>query len=116
MANYLFNTKVTLNRKEDIRRGWYIDENYVRPISVNNDKGVKDALKEYVKIVQEKYDINISESALKNKEPMYVDINGRPKQVGYIIVGSTEMTDEKDVYRKKYISLWIQISMLNDPF
>ena len=110
---YIFKTNVTM--KEYNNQKWWIDSNIVREISVEADN-TKEALEKYRKIVTEECYIEISNNAMKNKSPMYVDTkDGETKQIGYVITGKTEFED-RDNYRwsTQYIDLWVRILTVVD--
>ena len=74
MNNYIFKTTVTM--KEYNSKKWWIDSGIVREIKVEAEN-VKQALKKYREIVMERDYIEISENALRCKNPMYIDTPGR---------------------------------------
>ena len=64
------------------------------------------------------YYIDISKTALKNKQAMYIDTkSGETLQTGYVITASTEFSD-RDTYRStvQYIDLWVTINIISNPF
>lgn len=106
----MYEFKTTATMKEYNNKHWYIDCGYIRPITINADN-LNAALQQYKNIVEEKYYTCISKNALKNKNPMYIDLkNGDSKQIGYVITASTEFED-RTVYKwsKQYIDLWVTI-------
>ena len=110
---YIFKTNATM--KEYNNNKWWIDSGVVREISVEAGN-VKEALEEYREIVFEKYYIEISNNAIKNKRPMYADAkDGGAKQVGYVITGKTEFEDRDNYkYSSQYIDLWVRILTVVD--
>ena len=113
MKTYIFKTEATM--KEYNNKKWWIDSGIVRDIQVEAES-TKDALLKYRDIVNDKYCIGISNNAIKNKQPMYVDTkNGDSKQIGYVITGKTEFEDEKNYkWSTQYIDLWITILTVID--
>ncbi len=111
MKHYEFITTCTM--KEYNKKHWYIDSEYVRPISVYAEN-MKSAILKYREIVEEKNYITISDNAIKNKDPMYVDTKeGGIKQVGYVFTGKTEF--QYDITGKlvnQYIDLWVTIKTI----
>lgn len=67
---YIFKTTTTM--KEYNNKKWWIDSDIIREISVNADS-LKQALEEYREIVKDKFYIEISNNAIKNKNPMFID-------------------------------------------
>lgn len=53
--------------------------------------------------------ISISDNAIKNKKPMYIDTRGIVKQIGYVVTGKTEFQSDSDQWVSNYIDLWIEI-------
>lgn len=70
--NYIFKTTATM--KEYNNKKWYIDGGIVSDMRINADS-VKNALEIYRERVEEKYYINISKNAIKNKSEMFVDLS-----------------------------------------
>lgn len=116
MKNYIFKTTATM--KEYNNKKWWIDSNIVGEIRLTAPN-VAEALKKYKEKVAEKFYIDISRNALKNKNPMYIDgVDGEAVQVGYVITGKTEFED-RDNYRwsTQYIDLWVTIlTVVNTDF
>lgn len=109
---YLFDTVVTM--KEYNRDKWWIDSNIVKPLEIVADS-IGDALKQYAAIVQDKACIDVSKTAIKNKNKMYRDSKtGETKQVGYVMTGSTLFDKNGSGWSKQFIDLWIEIKTLID--
>ena len=66
--------------------------------------------------MEEKEYIQISNNAIKNKNPMYVDTtDGNAKQVGYVITAKTEFQDNDNYkWSTQYIDLWVTILTIED--
>lgn len=110
---FIFKTTTTM--KEYNSRKWWIDSDIVREIRITAEN-IRAALEQYREIVAEKHYITISDNAIKNKNPMYIDTpNGEPKQIGYVITGKTDFED-RDNYKwsAQYIDLWITILTVID--
>lgn len=110
---FIFKTTTTM--KEYNSRKWWIDSNIVREIRITAEN-LRAALEQYREIVKEKHYITISDNAIKNKNPMYIDTpNGEPKQIGYVITGKTDFED-RDNYKwsAQYIDLWVTILTVID--
>ena len=114
--NYIFKTTATM--KEYNNKKWYIDGGIVSDMRIDADS-VENALEIYRERVKEKYFINISKNAIKNKSEMFADLSdGSVKQVGYVITGKTEF-DRGDYsgYSTQYIDLWVTIlTVVNTVF
>ena len=98
-----------------INKKWYIDGGIVSDMRIDADS-VRNALEIYRERVEEKYYINISKNAIKNKSEMFVDLpDGGVKQVGYVITGKTDFED-RDNYKwsSQYIDLWVTILTVVD--
>lgn len=111
--NYIFKTTATM--KEYNNKKWYIDGGIVSDMRIDADS-VRNALEIYRERVEEKYYINISKNAIKNKSEMFVDLpDGGVKQVGYVITGKTDFED-RDNYKwsSQYIDLWVTILTVVD--
>lgn len=112
MNNYIFKTTATM--KEYNSKKWWIDSGIVREIQVEAEN-VKQALKKYREIVMDRDYIEISENALRCKNPMYIDTStGGVKQVGYVITGKTEFEDRDYRWSTQYIDLWVNIITVID--
>ena len=113
MSEYIFKTTATM--KQYNSKKWWIDSGIVREIHVEAEN-VKQALEKYREIVMDRDYIEISENALRCKNPMYIDTStGEAKQVGYVITGKTEF--EKENYGGwccQYIDLWVTILSVID--
>ena len=113
MSKYIFKTTATM--KEYNNSKWWIDSGMVRDITIHAAT-IAEALEQYREQVKEKYYIEISNNAIKNKNAMFVDDkNGVAVQVGYVITGKTEF--EKENYGGwcyQYIDLWVTILTVID--
>lgn len=110
---FIFKTTTTM--KEYNSRKWWIDSDIVREIRITAEN-IRAALEQYREIVAEKHYITISDNAIKNKNPMYIDTpNGEAKQIGYVITGKTDFED-RDNYKwsAQYIDLWVTILTVID--
>lgn len=112
MKNYIFKTTTTM--KEYNRRKWWIDGDVVREKHIQAEN-LTAALLAYREQVQEREYITISDNALKNKFPMYIDTETGAKQVRFVITGQCDFED-RDNYRwsKQYIDLWVTILIVTD--
>ena len=109
---YRFETTATM--KEYNSAKWYIDGGIVRPVEVEAED-LKTALKEWRQTVIDRDYIEISNNAIRNKSPMYIDTADGPKQIGFVITGKTEF-DKGDYsgYSTQYIDLWVSVRRIED--
>ena len=78
---------------------------------------IEEKQKASVKVVQkeEKEYITISDNAIKNKTPMYVDTkDGKSKQIGYVLTGKTDFQDDQGNWISQYIELWVEILTITE--
>lgn len=111
--DYIFKTTTTM--KEYNNKNWWIDGDFISDMRITADN-VENAIAIYRNRVDEKYCVNISRNAIKNKSDMFVDTpDGGVKQVGYVITGKTEF-DKGDYtgYSTQYIDLWVTIITVVD--
>ncbi len=113
MNTYIFNTAAAM--KEYNRDKWWIDCDVIKEIEIDAEN-ITAALKEYQAAVADKYYIDISNNALKNKSPMYQDYkNGETRQIGYVITASTDF-ESNYKWIKQYIDLWVEIRVVKNAF
>lgn len=111
MKKYLF--KTSLGMKHYNCKKWWIDNRLVRDEIIEADS-VQKALDKYVAMLDEKYSIDVSKTALKNKEKMYRDLKtGETVQVGYVLTGSTEFDCDRVKWVRQYIEIWVEIFEIN---
>ena len=104
---YIFKTTTTM--KPYNKDNWWIDSNIISEKRIEANS-VKEALSIYRSEVEEKHYITITNNAMRNKSPMYIDTPNGEKQVGYVITGKTEFEDRKNwKYSNQYIELWVEI-------
>lgn len=112
MTKYLFNPFVTM--KEYNRKNWWIDRDIIPHMYIMAEN-VKDALR----IFKEKTDtIDISENAIKNPEPMFMEDNdGNVVQTGYVITGKSDCfrDDKNNKWSTQYVDIWLEIQIVNVP-
>ena len=112
MKNYIFKTTATM--KEYNSKKWWIDSGIVRNIHITAEN-IREALKQYRETVAEKYYIGISDTAMKNKSPMYQDAaNGEAVQAGYVITGKTEFQKDSGEWNNQYIDLWVTVLTITE--
>lgn len=114
MKTYLIRTTTTM--KEYNNRKWWIDPNIIREKNIEAEN-ITEAMKKYRESVQENDFVEISNNAMKNKQPMYIDTPEGAKQTGYVITGKTDFED-RDTYRstQQYIDLWISVNVIESAF
>ena len=114
MKRYRFETVATM--KEYNSKNWWIDHNVIRPVEVEAET-IKSALKEYQKIANDKYYVSISNNAINNPSPMFVDSKeGVALQVGYVITGSMDFETDNYQWKKQFINLWVDVKTIENPF
>lgn len=112
MKKYLFKTTTTM--KEYNNKKWWIDSNIIRDKYILAEN-LKEALEKYRESVEENEYILISNNAMKNKNPMFIDTTDGTKQVGYVITGKTEFEDRENFkWSTQYIDLWVNIITIED--
>ena len=106
--------KSTLSMKEYNYKNWWIDTDLIRDIFLESPD-INTALKEYKTIAAEKYGVEISNNALKNKSPMYKDTAAGPEQIGFVITGKTEFDRGNYTgYTTQYIDIWLEILTITE--
>lgn len=113
MKKYLFKTTTTM--KEYNNKRWWIDSNIVKDKYITAEN-LTEALEKYRESVKEDEYILISKTAMKNKNPMYIDtLDGETKQVGYVITAKTEFEDRENYkWSEQYIDLWVNILTIEE--
>ena len=114
MSIYRFETTATM--KPHNCKKWWIDSGIVRPVQVEA-ADLKTALQLWRECVQERDYIEISENAIKTRNPMYIDTKGgEAVQTGYVLTAKTEF-DKGDYtgYTTQYIDLWVTIQIVTTP-
>lgn len=112
MNTYQFETTCTM--KEYNHKKWWIDSKLIRNIVIHAEN-MQAALKEYQTIVNDNYGVSISNNALRNKSPMYIDLKtGETKQIGYVITGKTDFNDDYRRWVSQYIDLWVSVNILHE--
>lgn len=114
MTKFLFKTNATM--KEYNHKKWWIDNNIISDLTIAADT-IQAALKEYQNIVKNRFYIDISDNAIKNKNDMYIDTNSGIQQTGYVITAKCDFEDRDNYkYTQQYIDLWVDISIIQNPF
>lgn len=107
MKNYIFKTTATM--KEYNRRKWWIDSGIIPEKHITAETTAA-ALLKYREMVQDSHYITISDNAIKNKSPMYIDnAAGDAVQVGFVITGKSEFQDDFGRWTNQYINLWVTV-------
>jgi len=114
MKTYRFETTATM--KPHNNKNWWIDAGIVRPVKIQADD-VKTALQLYRETVESRDYIQISNNAIKNPAPMYIDgKNGEPRQIGYVITGKTDFEKgNRGGWCMQYIDLWVTVELIETP-
>lgn len=112
MNLYLFKTTATM--KPYNNKHWWIDPSIINDCDIlaNN---INEAISKYRDLILEKHYVNISDNALKHKNPMFIDRNDETKQVGYVFTAKTDFEDRDNYkYTSQYIELWVTILTIID--
>lgn len=111
---YLFKTTATMKYYNN--KKWWIDGDIIRNMYIDSEN-VNDALKKYQEAARDRYGVEISNNALKNKDAMYIDTAAGAVQTGYVITAKTGFFDDARYrYTDQYIDLWIDISIIKNAF
>ena len=114
MKTYQFKTTATM--KPYNNKKWWISPDIIPTIIIAADD-IKTALVQYQTICEEKHYVRISNNALKQKNPMYVDTkSGETKQVGYVITAITDFEYNRCKWVAQYIDLWVSIDEIHNAF
>lgn len=113
MANYQFKSTTTM--KDYNCRKWWIDGKIIPEMIIQADN-VKAAISQFAEKSAEYCGITISANAIRKKSPMFIDtVDGKSKQVGYVITGKTEIYDDnKGKFSEQYVDIWVNISEICD--
>lgn len=111
---YFFNTTATM--KPHNRKKWWIDSDILRPVEIEADS-LDDALQLFQEYAEKESYITISNNAIKNKNPMYIDTPNGTKQTGFVITGKCDFQDDdRHAWIAQYINLWVTIKTVKNPF
>lgn len=111
---YLFKTETTM--KPYNNKKWWIDSKIIRDIGIEADT-VEKALTIYQERVRDKYYIEISKSALKNKNAMHRDTKNGAIQCGFVITAKADFQDGDNYkWSAQYIELWVEILIIKNAF
>ena len=111
---YLFRTTATM--KEYNNKKWWIDRNIIKQTIIEAEN-ISEALKLYQEYTYNNACITISNNALKNKKPMYIDTDNGTKQGGYIITAKSDFRDDDNYkWSVQYIDLWVDIDIISSAF
>lgn len=111
----LYNFKTAITLKESDIGKWWLDGELVKTIELNAED-LWGALNKYREIVNDTTSVCISKNAIKKREGCYVDDkDGKPKQVGYVVTGSTYFERNNGDCIKKFIDLWVEIRVISYP-
>lgn len=114
MNKYRFETTATM--KPHNNKKWWIDPDIIRPVIIQAEN-VIDAMQLFRERVETRDYITISNNAIKNPTPMYIDdASGERAQIGYVITGKFDfLNDDKMRYTEQYIDLWTKIQIIITP-
>lgn len=112
MKTYLIRTSCTM--KPYNRQRYWIDSNIIGEIRICAES-IDEAIKG-LQCASEERGITISATAVKNKEPMYIDDKetGETQQVGYVFTGKTEIWDRSAnvAGSTQYIDVWAMFEIV----
>lgn len=106
---FIFKTETTM--KPYNGRKWWICSDCVSEVRIEAEN-ITDALEQYREHA-DKAGIEISKTAIKNRQKMYRDGQG---QIGYVITGKTIFNNDYKGWVEQYIELWIEILTVDYPF
>lgn len=107
MKTYVFETVATM--KEYNYKKYWIDSDIVKRIAFTGEN-LKEAIEKYIDRVNEAGIVTISKNAMKNKSPMYIDVDGEAVQKGYVITAKTYIADRSEnISCYQYCELWVEI-------
>ena len=108
---YIFETIATM--KEYNNKKWWINSDIITRKTIEADT-IAAALERFRVLVEEKHYVTISNNAMKNKTPMYIDTEHGSIQVGYVITGKTDFQTDSGRWVSNYIDLWVNILTVID--
>lgn len=112
MSSYIFAT-TAMPKNYNYNRFW-LEEEFIKPKRIKA-ASVEAALLQYSMDIQNAEGVSISKNAIKNKTPMYLDIESGSVQVGWVITASVYIENSVGAWKKQYIDLWIQVEETNFP-
>ena len=108
---YILETVTTM--KEYNNKKWWIDSDIITRKTIEADT-ITAALERFRALVEEQHYISISNTAMLNKQPMYIDTENGAKQMGYVITGKTDFQTDSGRWVSNYINLWVTILTIVD--
>lgn len=108
---YIFETAVTMKERDE--KKWWIASNIITRKTIESDT-IDEALEQFRALVEEKHYISISNNAIKNKNPMYIDTESGEKQIGFVITGKTDFQTDSGRWVSHYIDLWVEVLTVVD--
>ena len=108
---YIFETVATM--KEYNNEKWWIDPDIITRKTIKADT-IAAALERFRALVEGERYISISNNAMKNKRPMYIDTENGAKQTGFVITGKTDFQTDSGRWVSNYIDLWVNILTIID--
>ena len=108
MEKQIFAEVVTTAKTQD----FWID---ARISKVILSESTEEAFEEILKEMEDRYFINFSKNARKNKSAMYRDTDDGsvPKQIGWTITGKTQVDFDGD-WKQKYVDCWVEMYELKN--
>lgn len=110
---YIFEFETTTTMKEYNNKKWWIDPDVITSKIIKADT-IATALERFQALVKEKHYISISDNAIKNKKPMYINTESGEKQIGFVITGKSNFQTDAGRWVSNYIDLWVEILTVVD--
>jgi len=99
---YLFETNVYM--KPYNSRKYWIDRDFCKPIKITATN-LQEAIVNYCNYIYSNHYIKISQNAINNKSPVYIDDkNGDAIQCGYVFTGKTYFENTQ-----QFVDIWTTI-------
>ena len=111
MTTFLFQTETTMKPYNNTK--WYIVRDFI-PNKFIAAPSLADAIEKWRKTISEDCCVQISDNAIKTKEPMFIDTESGAKQTGYVFTAKTDLQDSHDRWSSQYIELWTTILTITD--
>lgn len=108
---YIFDT-IAITKEYD-KGKWWIDSDIISSKTIEADTVVA-ALERFQALVEEERYVSISNNAIKNKKPMYIETENGAKQTGFVITGKTCFQTDSGRWVCHYIDLWINVLTVAD--
>lgn len=108
---FQFDTSTTVKYQD--KGKWWVNSDLIETITLHADT-LEQALERYKLTVNDIGIVTISDNAMRNRNPMYIDDKNGSRQVGYVLTGKTTFYGDSGGV-DKYIDLWVRVCILTDP-